>query len=72
MCLWRLQAAMWRHSELTEAAAGGVVVAVLIEDWCVADCCSTDYQEKALAVCCGACMYNFRITYGRCYDMCNW
>lgn len=32
----------------------------------------TDYQENALAICCGECMYRLKTIYSRCYDLCNW
>lgn len=32
----------------------------------------SDYQENALAICCGECMYRLRTTYSVCYDLCNW
>lgn len=32
----------------------------------------TNYQETALSICCGVCMYRLRTTYSICYDLCNW
>ena len=34
--------------------------------------CSTDYQENASAFCTGMCMFEERMTYSQCFDLCNW